>query len=117
MGEAINLKTVLAEHEGWSDERVARKVRRVLMIHLAREAMAITGPKVKPSGMIQREILERKRFRDDLMALARSEGMSPYDAQQLASKHLKEISASMNFEVLSAFCAVSTLYSIESIKA
>ncbi|MEE2787533.1 MAG: 1-acyl-sn-glycerol-3-phosphate acyltransferase [Myxococcota bacterium] len=104
MGEPINLKSVLADHDGWSDERIARKVRRVLMIHLAREAMAISGPKVKPSSMIQREILERKRFREDLISLARAEGLSPYDAQEKAAKHLKEIAASMQFEVLSGFC-------------
>ena len=99
MGEPINLQSVLADHEGWSDERIARKVRRVLMIHLAREAMAIQGPKVKASGMIQREILERKRFREELVALARTEGLSPYDAQEKAAKYLKEIAASMQFEV------------------
>ena len=28
MGEAINLKSVIAEHIGWSDERIARNRRR-----------------------------------------------------------------------------------------
>ena len=70
IGEPIDLQAVIAEHDGWSDERIARKVRRVLIIHLARESMAISGPSVKPGAVIRREILERRRFREKLLALA-----------------------------------------------
>ena len=62
VGEPIDLKSVIAEHADWSNERLATKVRRVLLIHLAREAMAISRPKVKFESVIQREVLERKAF-------------------------------------------------------
>ncbi len=103
IGAPIDLKQVLEEHEGWSDARVARKVRRVLFIHLAREDMAIRGPKVKPPAMIRREILERKRFRKELREEADRLGLSHGKALEKARGYLKEIAAQTSFEVVVAW--------------
>ena len=103
IGEPINLKEVIADHDGWSDERIARKVRRALIIHLANESMAISGPRMKPANLLQREILERKKFRTQLAVLAEENRLSPNEALQKCTRYLKEISATVNFEVLLAF--------------
>ncbi len=103
IGEPIDLQAVLAQHPGWTDERVARKVRRVLFIHLGREAMAIHGPKMKPPGMLRQEILERKRFRRELRASAERNGVPFEAALETARRDLKEIASLFNFEVVLLF--------------
>lgn len=103
LGQPIDLKAVLADHADWSDARIARKVRRVLFIHLAREAMAIRGPKMKPPGMMRREILERKRNRQAIGKVARDLGLSGPKALDRARKYLKEIAARTSFEMLHVF--------------
>ncbi|MCA9543946.1 MAG: 1-acyl-sn-glycerol-3-phosphate acyltransferase [Myxococcales bacterium] len=103
VGEPIDLARQVAQHEGWSDERLARKVRRVLFIHLAREAMAIHGPKVKEPHRIRREILERKAFQTELKALARTEGLAWNQAYEQARRDLKEIAAATRFEFVLGF--------------
>ncbi|MGK0361365.1 MAG: glycerol-3-phosphate O-acyltransferase, partial [Bradymonadia bacterium] len=100
LGEPIDLKAVLAEHEGWSDARVARKVRRVLFIHLAHEAMAVRGPKMKPPSMIRREILERRKNRTALEKLGQEVGLDPLKTQEKARGYLKEIAARTSFEFM-----------------
>lgn len=100
IGEPIDLRQVLRNHEGWSDERLARKLRRVLFIHLAREAMAIHGPKVKSPKLIRRELLQRKAFRDELRALAAQRDLPFNTAYEQARRDLKEISAETRFGVL-----------------
>ena len=100
LGEPINLQEVLAQHEGWSDERIARKLRRVLFIHLGHEALAIHGPALKPGGMIRREILERKRFQTELKRLARQIGMRAEVASEQAERYLREIAAAWNYEII-----------------
>lgn len=100
VGEPIDLKATLEAHAGWSDTRLARKVRRVLYIHLAHEQMAITGPPMKPANDMRREILERKSFRRQLEIAAQRVGLSSAEAFAQAKRDLKEIAANINYEVL-----------------
>ncbi len=102
VGEPIDLAAVIADHPGWSDARIARKLKRVLYIHLAREQMAITGPAMKPASQLRREILERRAFRHEVEALAPELGLRPEAALDAARKNLKEIAANINYEVLLA---------------
>ena len=81
---------MIADHDGWSDERIARKVRRALIIHLANESMAISGPRMKPANLLQREILERKKFRAQLAVLAEENRLSPNEALQKCTRYLKK---------------------------
>ena len=103
VGEPINLQTVLDEHAGWSDKRLARMVRRVLLMHLSREAMAVRGPAVKPPATIRREILESKRFRRALRTEADRAGITEDEAIDRARKQLHEIAAKTVFDVLIIF--------------
>ncbi len=105
VGEPIDLKKVLQDHAEWSDSRVARKVRRVLFIHLGREAMAVSGPKVKPGATIRREILEQKRFLRQLRDEADRMGVAAARAEQDARRDLKEIASDFRFGMVVLFGA------------
>ncbi len=103
IADPSNLKEMIERNEGLTDERVATKLRRVLRVHLAREAMTVTGPRVKPSHMLRREILERKAFNQELETICEEEGLSKFESKQKAKRYLKEIAASLNFEVVEGF--------------
>lgn len=98
--EPIDLAAVLAEHPDWPAPRVARKVRRVLFIHLARAQMAVTGPGVKPTRRLRAEILDRPANRKRVLEVAEREGIPPEKALATARADLKEIAASINYTVL-----------------
>jgi glycerol-3-phosphate O-acyltransferase len=98
VGEPIDLAQVISDHPEWNDARLARKVRRVLFVHLAREAMAIHGPKVKPPALIRQEVLDRKRFQTELREAAEQQGISLASAQDRARRYIKEIAATTRFE-------------------
>lgn len=103
VGDPINLKQVVADHSGWSDERIARKVRRVLSVHLGNEAMAVRGPRVKPDRLIKREIVDRPGFAREIESLGRDLKLSREAAMERARGNVDEIAAAPSFEVLSAF--------------
>ena len=103
IAEPINLLQVIGENETLSDDRLATKLRRVLRVHLAREAMAVTGPRVKPSFQLKQEILARKAFDQELDALCHEHGLSKFESKLKARRYLKEIAAKQNFEVVEAF--------------
>ncbi len=100
--EPIDLRAVLAEHADWPPERVARKVRRVLFIHLARAQMALTGPGLVPARKIHRQVLERPANRRRLLEVAEREGIPPGKALAMAERDVDEIGARINFSVLAA---------------
>ncbi len=103
VGEPINLKSVMAAHDGWSDERIARKVRRVLAVHLGNEAMAVRGPRVKSGRHIRHEIVARVGFEKEMVAAGAEMGTQPEAALEKARRNLKEIAANTSFEVVTAF--------------
>jgi glycerol-3-phosphate O-acyltransferase len=103
VGEPIDLEKVVADHAGWSDERIARKVRRVLSVHLGNEAMAVRGPRVKTGRLIKREIVDRVGFSQEIEAAGAQVGVRPEVAVERAHANLDEIAAAPSFEVLSAF--------------
>ena len=65
--------------------------------------MAISGPRVKSGALLRKEILERRKFKQQLRKLADAEGVDPLTASERTQRYLKEISANLNFEVLLAF--------------
>lgn len=103
IGEPINLKQVIAEHAGWSDERVGRLVRRVLYVHLGNEVLAVRGPRAKSGRQIRREIAERSGFAAEVGAAGAEMSLSPAQARDEAKVMLKEVAAAPSFEVLAGF--------------
>lgn len=100
IGDPINLAQMLAEHPDFDDARLARKLRRVLGVHLAQEAMAIHGPHVKPWWQIQDEILNAAGFQRGLAQEAEAAGVAMQDAQVQARKDLRHIAARTSFTSL-----------------
>jgi len=100
IGAPIDLQAFIAERAGWSDARLARTLRRILFIHLGREALAVRGPKVKSGAMIRREVFERKRFQRQLREEAERTGIAWSKAKADARKHLEEIGADFRFTAI-----------------
>jgi glycerol-3-phosphate O-acyltransferase len=73
LGTPIDLRAFAAENPGDSDAMVARKVRGVLHVHLARETRAVFGPPYKPPERIIDETLRDR-------ALARPSSRPPRGA-------------------------------------
>ncbi len=103
IGEPINLKEVLDANADWSDERIARKVRRVLAVHLGNEVMVLRGPRVKSGRRIRQEIMARAGFEKELAAAGAEMQLAPAASVERGRNNLKEIAAAFNFEVLTAF--------------
>ena len=103
VGEPINLKAALSRYEGSTTERIARKMRGVLYVHLGREAMAVHGPHVKPGTVIRKEVLGSPHFRRELERLARRLGTPLEMAREQARKALHDIAALTSFQVLLIF--------------
>lgn len=103
VGEPINLRQVLDEHAEWSDERIARKIRRVLAVHLGNEAMAMRGPRVKSGRRLRQEIAVRVGFEQEVALAGASMNLEPAVAVERARANLREIAAAFTFEVITAF--------------
>ena len=73
MGEPIDLKAFAAENPEDSDAVVARKVRAVLHVHLARETRAVFGPPYKPPERVIEETLRDRTLRQTIEQTARPE--------------------------------------------
>ena len=93
IGNPINLQQVIAEHPTWSDERIARKLGRLMLVQLGREAMTIHGPPMKSPEQLQSEILERRAFKRELEEYMKSTDTSLEVARAKASSYLREIAS------------------------
>ena len=74
VGQPINLQEILDKHPEWTDERIARKLGRMMLVQLGREAMSIHGPPMKSPEQLQFEIMERRAFKAELKSYQESEG-------------------------------------------
>lgn len=99
VGEAIQLKNYVEEHAQWSDVRVGRTLRRVFRVQLAKEAMAIHGPPVKPPEKLQFEILERPLMKKELKAFSEENHLSMEEVERKAEHYLKEIASTPKHRV------------------
>ncbi len=77
VGEPIELKAFAAENPEDSDAVVARKVRAVLHVHLARETRAVFGPPYKPPERIIEETLRDRTLRQTIEQTAAPERQGP----------------------------------------
>ncbi len=98
--EPIDLRAVVAEHGDWPPERIARKVRRVLFIHLGRAQMALTGPRIEQASKLRARLLQRPSNRRALLEVADREGLSQTKALKMAERDVREIEANVNYTVL-----------------
>jgi glycerol-3-phosphate O-acyltransferase len=80
--------------DGW--ERIAKKIRRAVLIHLYREEKVVEGPTLRPRWRVLREVLKDSGVRAAMADRSRAEGGSDEKAEREVEKFFKEISANMN---------------------
>jgi glycerol-3-phosphate O-acyltransferase len=77
-------------------DRIARKIRRAILIHLYREERGVEGPALKPRWRVLREVLADSGVRSAMAVRASADGGSPEKAEREVEKVFREISASMS---------------------
>lgn len=93
VGEAIDLKRVIAESPGESTALIARKVRSALHHHLARETRAVFGPPAKSTDRLIEEAMRDKGFQKTLEAVAQEKGKPVAAIEKIARSNFSEIAA------------------------
>ena len=100
VGQPIDLRAFIAQNLGDSDAVVARKVRAVLHVHLARETRAVFGPPYKPPERVIDETLRDRTLRQTLEQIASRSGKDVRTLEREARRHLNAIAARLHPTVL-----------------
>src|SRR5215471_18333458 len=100
VGEPIELHAFAAQNPGDSDAMVARKVRGVLHVHLARETRAVFGPPYKPPERVIEETLRDRTLRQTIEQTAARSGKDPAGLEREARRQLNAIAARLHPTVL-----------------
>lgn len=85
---------VRAASEDESD-RIARKIRRAILIYLYREEKGVEGPTLKPRWRVLREVLADPGVRSAMAVRASADRGSPEKSEREVEKIFREISANM----------------------
>lgn len=105
-GEAIDVSGFIAEHRAEGPDRVARKVRRSLLIYLYREEKVVEGPTLRPRHRVLKEIMADPRVEAAIQERAEAGRRSSRSrARADAEKMFFEIAANMNSTFLAALAA------------
>ncbi|HUM10179.1 MAG TPA: 1-acyl-sn-glycerol-3-phosphate acyltransferase [Myxococcaceae bacterium] len=106
VGEAIDLRAFAAQNPDDSDAVVARKVRAVLHVHLARETRAVFGPPYKPPERVIEETLRDRTLRQTIEQTATRSGKDPASLEREARRHLNAIAARLHPTVVALLAPV-----------
>lgn len=96
VGEAIDVRRFLADQRGERRQRVARKIRRAILIHLYREEKVVEGPALPPRWRVLREVLGDPGVQRAITARARGRRGSVEKAEREAERIFREISSHMS---------------------
>src|SRR5215472_17524869 len=100
VGNPIDLKAFADSNAADSDAVVARKVRAVLNVHLARETRAVFGPPYKPPERVIDETLRDRTLRQTIEQTATRSGKDPAGLEREARRQLNAIAARLHPTVL-----------------
>jgi glycerol-3-phosphate O-acyltransferase len=99
VGEAVDVHAFVEasrEEDREADwQRIARKIRRAILIYLYREEKVVEGPMLRPRWTVLREVLNDRGVRDAMAKRARTKKGSPEKAEREVEKIFREISANM----------------------
>ena len=95
VGREIDVRAFAAAMPGESWERVARKIRRAILVYLYREERSVVGPALKPRWRVLREILADPGVRAAMAVRANAPRSSPEKAEREVERFFREISANM----------------------
>ena len=90
----VGLFSRVTPNEDW--ERIARKIRRAILIHLYREERGVEGPVLKPRWRVLREVLADSGVRSAMAVRASADGGSPEKAEREVERVFREIAANMS---------------------
>ncbi|MBJ20336.1 MAG: hypothetical protein GY910_19960 [bacterium] len=95
VGDAVDVLLYSRVHaeDGW--ERIAKKIRRAVLIHLYREEKVVEGPTLRPRWRVLREVLADSGVRSAMAVRASGGGGSAEKAEREVEKIFREISADM----------------------
>ena len=103
LGEPVNLKDFLDDQRGQSTERVAKKLRWLLLGYLYRERKVVKGPDVRPRRWIFQRILSEPRVKEAIATQASLEGKSLAAIEKRSRKILDRTAADFRWGVVTAF--------------
>lgn len=103
VGEPVNLKDFLAQQEGQSPARIAKKLRWLLLGYLYRERKVIKGPDVRPRRWIFDRILAEPAVREAIEQQAAREGRSVANIEKRSRKILDHTAADFRWSWVTAF--------------
>jgi glycerol-3-phosphate O-acyltransferase len=99
-GAPIDLAGFIADHRDEGADRVARKVRRSILIYLYREEKVVQGPTLRPHARVLADVLSDAGVERAMADRARTRRGSPERARAEANKIFHEIAARMNSTLL-----------------
>lgn len=93
LGDPIDLKKFIAENPGEDDERLARKIKGALTVHLAKETRAVFGPPYKSPERLIEETLRDRTLRRAVEEEQKRSGKPFPVVLREARRHLKAIAS------------------------
>ncbi len=99
-GEAINVKTLLAENANIDADTLARKASFLLHRSIDREEKVYRGPMIKTAQQVHDEMLYDSDFMARVEQLGAKQGLDPRVSRRKASKYIKEIAADFQFSYI-----------------
>lgn len=104
-GEPIDLSGFIRERGDEGAARLARKVRRSILIYLYREEKVVRGPTLRSLARVRDDVLTDPHVQQAIADRARGPKSSPERAHVEAEKMFREIAARMNSTLLALFDA------------
>jgi glycerol-3-phosphate O-acyltransferase len=105
VGNEINVGAFAAASPEESWERIAKKIRRAIMIYLFREERGVEGPTLLPRWRVLREVLKDSGVRAAMKVRASAKNGSPEKAEREVEKFFREISSNMGSTWMALFAA------------
>lgn len=106
IGDPIDLQAYVAAHRDDGQTRVARTVRRSILIYLYREEKVVEGPTLRPAHQVLREILADPGVRAAMRGRAAQKRGSMEKAERDVERFHREIAARMNSTLLALLALV-----------
>ena len=100
IGKPIELARYITEHNEDGVDRIARTVRRSILIYLYREEKIVEGPTLRSQQRVLQEILSDRGVRQAIEERAAQKGGSVEKAEREVAKLYREIAARMNSSLL-----------------
>jgi len=96
VGKHIPLQEFMRSHQAEGEERIVRRLARVLQIFLHREERVVWGPTLLPKRQVRQMVLQGDELRDLIRQTALAENVPESQLWRRAEKYFDEIAANYN---------------------